>query len=118
MSIEAINWAFKTIEGEDMHPSVAFTLVALAHCHNGQTGQCDPALGFLRSKTGLSERAVRNALRELERRRLVLTLHRKQDVCGTWNRSNAYTLRWVGTLGRGVGHTVPGGGAVSAPNRE
>lgn len=117
MSIQAINWAFETITAEDMTPSVAFTLVALAHCHNQTTRRCDPSLEFLCAKTGLSERAVRLALRDLERRRLLLTTHRKQTrMGGAWNRTNAYTLNMAALSAGGVGQRVPlnRGGALSA----
>ncbi len=45
--------------------------LALADCHNGQSGRCDPSVARLIQMTGLSKRAVLYAVRALEAAKLV-----------------------------------------------
>ncbi|MBU6189481.1 MAG: helix-turn-helix domain-containing protein [Betaproteobacteria bacterium] len=61
MSIRATAWAW-TVQ---CAPTAKLVLVALAD-HADETGLCWPAVASLVNKTGLSERAVRSALRSLE----------------------------------------------------
>lgn len=61
MSNEAISWAFQ----QTMSPTCKLVLVALANRAN-DAGECWPSVGTLTDETGLSERAVQNALAALE----------------------------------------------------
>lgn len=113
MSLRATTWAFSAIEQADkLRPAAALTLLALAHCHNQETGRCDPSIEMLRRKTGLSERAVRDGLRQLETAKLIETHHRTvRTGRGKRNLRNRYKLRGgAGFAGR-VGQDLP-------PNRE
>lgn len=117
MSIRAINWAFGSIEDADLHPAAALTLLALAHCHNQETGRCDPSLTTLCAKTGLSERAVRNALRQLEEAKLLATTHRTvRTGRGRRYLRNRYTLRGGAQNAGRVGHRMPQKGKYRAPS--
>ena len=115
MSIRAINWAFHEIaygRGADLTPSAALTLIALAHCHNQETGRCDPSLARLAEKTGLAERTVRLSLRALEKAGLLATFHRKISTHrGRRYLRNRYNLR-------GAARFADEGGAGFAADKE
>lgn len=67
MSIASLNWAFE----QRLPPPLKAVLVALAHRHNAKTGQINPSVETLAIMTGLSERGVQRALRDLEQRKLI-----------------------------------------------
>ena len=73
MSVTAMKYAFAAIQdnGPEMTPSAALILVALAYRHNQETGRFHTSLSTLCDMTGLSERAARNALRHLEKLKLI-----------------------------------------------
>lgn len=39
-------------------PTDKLILIVLADCHNGETGQCNPSIGYISEKTGFSKRSV------------------------------------------------------------
>lgn len=117
MSISAINWAFGAIASTDLKPSAALTLLALAHCHNQETGRCDPSLATICSKTSLSERAVRDGLRQLEACKLIETEHRTiRTGRGKRNLRNRYTLRGGAKSAGRLGQDLPGKGKYRPPS--
>lgn len=81
--IRAVAWAF----AQDLPPTPKLVLVALADYANGN-GQAWPSQETLAAKCGLSERAVRDALRLLQQRLLVRQFQRK----GTPGNRLAYGL--------------------------
>ena len=124
MSIRAIRWAWD----QPLPPTRKMVLLALANFHHTTTGACYPSLASIVTMTGLSERAVRYALRDLEAAKIIGSTRRK--VGGQWT-SSAYTLFGKGSvMGQDVprswgkkqplvmGQDVPhGDGAPDAPNR-
>jgi len=125
MSVRAITWAWD----QPINPTRKMVLLALAHFHHTKTGACCPSVASIAAMTGLSERAVRYALRELEAAKIIGSARRK--VGGQWT-SSAYTLFGKGSvMGHQVphswgkkqplvmGHDVPhADGASGAPNRD
>ena len=68
MSIEALQWAFDLpVKGANKA-----VLVTLAD-HANKSGKCWPSVGRLARRAGVSDRAVRSALRYLETMRLIET---------------------------------------------
>lgn len=59
MSLPALGYAIAQEAGS---PTRKLVLIALAECHNGETGRCDPGIAHLRRLTELGERAIRTAL--------------------------------------------------------
>jgi hypothetical protein len=72
VSYRLLDWAMGVT---GLSPAHKLLLVALAHCCNGKAGAatCWPSQAKLCELTGLSERAVRYGLRELEARHLIAT---------------------------------------------
>ena len=113
MSVIAYGAAIVVAEKHDLSPASAAVLYALAWRHHQETGRCDPSVAHLAAITRLSERAVRNALRNLEKLRLIKTTFRKVSTGrGKRNRTNRYRLNFApkgGARGAGgMGHEVPG----------
>ena len=73
MSYEATRWAWQAVTG---HHGLAATrrivLLALAECHNGETGRCDPSLERLIQMTGLKRHTIPTSIRDLESAGLVV----------------------------------------------
>lgn len=85
MSVAVLTWAFR----RDLPPSEKFVLVALADCAD-ETGACWPSQSELREKTGLSERTVRDSVKALQARGLLVRAEvRRGDGS---RRSDAYVL--------------------------
>ncbi|WP_444893613.1 helix-turn-helix domain-containing protein [Microbulbifer sp. TRSA001] len=63
MSFEAAAWAIKR---RTRTPTAKLVLIALADCHNGDTGQCDPGNTYLADVAQCTKRSVINAIEELE----------------------------------------------------
>lgn len=68
MSIAATRWAYTV---ECRCASEKAVLVALADCHNGKTGRCDPGVEYLGGRVGLGERQVRRHLDALADRGII-----------------------------------------------
>lgn len=66
MSHRASTWAVDVVEDSDLTVSARYVLLLLADAHNGHNGDCFPSLNYLMRKTGLSESAVKVAIRQLE----------------------------------------------------
>ncbi|WP_439525647.1 helix-turn-helix domain-containing protein [Roseovarius mucosus] len=116
MSLRAINWAFSVIPQHDLRPAATLTLLALAHCHNQETGRCDPSAKLICEKTSLSERAVRDGLRQLESAKLIATYHRTiRTGRGQRNLRNRYVLKGGANFAGGVGQDLPPNMEVKAP---
>jgi hypothetical protein len=62
VSGQATTWAFS----QPVEPHRGYTLVAIAHCHNHNTGQCNPSLRVLAAMTKKSVRTVREDVAWLE----------------------------------------------------
>ena len=87
MSIPAINWC---IDQKDLAPAEWVILFHLCHCHNHETGRCDPSQEYLARMTNMSERTVRRHLKSLE---YAGRIHRKKrGVEGGGRVSDYYTL--------------------------
>jgi hypothetical protein len=63
MSLKAIN-KFKMCK---MSPTQKLVMLCLCDCHNQESERCDPSVSLIMSFTGLSNRAVATALKDLER---------------------------------------------------
>ena len=90
MSTAAITWTFRIIEQiDELTASQKLVLVVLADHHNGRSGQCTPSMARIGARSGLTERAARLAVRDLENLGLVVT-HKRSDKSG--QTSNQYDL--------------------------
>lgn len=108
MSGIASRAAWAAIAERPMSMPARLVLLALSHCHNQETGRCDPSLKMLCAKTQLSERAVRGALRELEAMKQIQTIFRKKTTgLGIANMTSRYKLRGGAQYAGGVGHNMP-----------
>lgn len=67
MSNNATNWAYSL----EIDTSPKATLLAMANCHNAQTGRCDPSVEYLAQLTGKSVRTTKRNIRWLIDRKLV-----------------------------------------------
>jgi hypothetical protein len=107
MSIHAINAAYKAKAGSARNKAV---LVALADCVNEEhVDKCFPRISTLVNKTELSERAVRAALGDLEKRGLIS--RNPQYHGGTKYRSaNLFKLHLERMQGDGAGRAPYGAG--------
>lgn len=95
MSNRAVKWAFET----DVPGTLKLVLVALAHCHNGKTGQCNPRIETLAGMVGRSIRPVQYALKELE---TLGYIHRARRRKGARQASNHYVLALDGVVFQGA----------------
>lgn len=112
MSYTASREAWKAVRGSKILPSARLVLLALADRHNQETGRCDPSLSRICEDTGLSERTVRSALRQLEKAKLIRTIHRTiRTGVGKRNLNNRYVLLGGATVAGGMGQQLP-------PNQE
>ena len=95
MSIKAIRAAFNAIKQIKMSAPARLVYLALADFHNQNTGRCDPSIKSICLKTQLSERSVRNALRELESLRQIKTVFRKATT-GRGKKNLTSRYRFIG----------------------
>ena len=86
MSLYALSWAFE----QQLPPSEKIVLLALADCENGETLRCDPSQAHLASLSSLSERTVRDMLKNLVARELVTRSAQGSSKGG--RRPDAYRL--------------------------
>lgn len=108
MSLTALRYAFLHISAVPMSAPARLVLLALSNRHNQETGRCDPSIATLCIDTQLSERAVRNGLRELERLRLISTTERRRRTGrGKRNLTNRYRLKGGAQYAGGMGHNMP-----------
>lgn len=89
MSIRAIKWAVAAAQTVDITPLQRCVLFMLAYHHNDKTGQCNPSMLTLGNECGVSDRAVRMAMRGLEHVGLVKS---KKQTCEAGQASNQYVL--------------------------
>lgn len=83
-------------------------LLALADRHNQETGRCDPSIATICKDTQLSERAVRDGLRDLEKLKLISTTERKlRTGRGKRNLTNRYRIKGGAQYAAGMGHNMP-----------
>lgn len=93
MSFTAISTALRVISEKKLTNSAKLVLIALASRHNQETGRCDPSLERMGKDMGISKRAVRDGLRELEENGLIQTVHRTAETGrGKRNLTNRYRL--------------------------
>ena len=76
MSVQAISWAYRVAGIDD--PIEAFLLVTLAN-YADEFGVCFPSQSTLRANCRCSERKVRDSLKSLEERGLILRIMRRRD---------------------------------------
>lgn len=108
MSHTAIRFAFDHVRTHKLKASSSLVLLCLANRHNQETGRCDPSLSRLVDDSGLSERAVRSALRDLEAQRLITTTHRTQRTgLGKKNLTNRYRIKGGAKSAGGMGQNLP-----------
>ena len=88
MSFKAAAWAIE--QSITTSPSQKLVLIALADCHNSQTGRCDPSIMRLAQVCHMSERTVIRHLSQLEELGLI-ERKRRFDEHGH-QRTNAYKL--------------------------
>lgn len=81
MSARATFWAWEI----DLSSSDKLVLLCLSDCHNADTGQCNPSVGYICRKTGLNKKTTLKSLRSLYEQGLM----NKTKVEGS---SNWYTL--------------------------
>lgn len=53
-------------------PTDKLILIVLADCHNGETGQCNPSIGYICEKTGLSKRTVTYSIARMTKSGFIL----------------------------------------------
>ncbi|MFG6573193.1 helix-turn-helix domain-containing protein [Sulfitobacter sp. 1A13353] len=87
MSIPAINWC---IEQKDLPPGEWVVLFHLAHCHNHETGRCDPSQEYLADMTNMGSRTVRRHLSSLETKGRIA--RKKRGIEGGGRLSDHYIL--------------------------
>lgn len=108
MSMTAIRAAFAHIQSREMGIPSRLVLLALADHHNQETGRCDPSIARLCRSTGLSERSVRNGLRELEKLKVISTVERKRRTGrGKINLTNRYRIGGGAQYAGRMGHDMP-----------
>lgn len=108
MSMTALRAAFAHVANVEMGIPSKLVLLSLADHHNQETGRCDPSIARLQKATGLSERAIRKAIRELEVLRLVTTVERKQRTGrGKRNLTNRYRIAGGAQYAGRMGHNMP-----------
>jgi biotin operon repressor len=73
MSFRALAWAWEKTTGSA--PS-KLVLMALASCHNDETGRCYPSIQYIADKSECSRRTVERALSDLEEQGLIERVHR------------------------------------------
>lgn len=109
MSNRATTWAWDV---EGLSPTQKLVLVKLADNANDD-GYCWPSRRYLMKHTCLSDGAVKNAVRELERRGLISVIRRKVEE--SVNLPNHYQLELANMPnGRGVGQEMPHPGSGDA----
>lgn len=86
MSVKAMEWA---ISVDLSNSAQKLVLMILAHAHNGKTGQCNPRVTTIARGAGLSERAVKRALKELRDMGYIHSAKRRK---GPRQASNHYVL--------------------------
>ncbi len=89
MSLEATNWAWSR---KGLTPTQKLVLLALADCVNGSSEMsCFPGQETLADRCAVTERHIRNVLKELERRNLIAVENRPGE--GSGRKSNLYRLQ-------------------------
>lgn len=95
----------------DLSPSALRVGIRLLHHYNCQTGRCDPGVEYLSVATGLDQRSVFRAIRELERHELFSVRHR-----GGRKRTNFYRPNFARVAAAGRGETAdPQNSCIDAP---
>ena len=108
MSFTAIRGAFSAIKQTELSPCAKLVLLSLANRHNQETGRCDPSIETVASDMGISERSVRSALRELEKKKRITTTHRTIRMgLGKRNMTNRYRILWGAKSADGMGQNLP-----------
>lgn len=88
MSFKAVDWAFSR-KLQDMGEKLV--LIALAHCHNHETGRCYPSIQYIVEMTGGSRRTVIAKLDSLQAQSLIeIVPTYREDGSQT---SNVYRLK-------------------------
>lgn len=111
MSAAATRSAWGHIRSNLLSIPARLVLLALADRHNQETGRCDPSVARICDDTCLSERAVRLALRDLEKNKIIVTVERQQrSGRGKRNMTNRYKISGHlrgAQYAAGMGHNMP-----------
>lgn len=108
MSLRALSVAMKSIKSVEMSLSSKLVLIGLANRHNQETGRCDPSVETIAADMKISEKSVRRGLRELEKLKLIRTVHRTvRTGLGKRNLTNRYRILGGVKLTGGVGSQRP-----------
>jgi len=91
MSIAASKWAWQS----DLSGPLKLILLALAHCHNGKTGQCNPRVETIAGMVGRSERSVQYVLKDLQAAGYIRPIKRRR---GRRQASNQFALALDGVV--------------------
>lgn len=89
VSAEATFWAWR----QSVKSSMKLTLLALANCHNENTGQCNPSIAYISKSTGLNRKTVMSALFSLEEMGLI----KPQKAVGAGSHYVLITSAKIGT---------------------
>ena len=117
MSLTALRTAFSHVEAIEMSIPSKLVLLALANIHNQETGRCDPSVARIEKATGLSERAIRKSLRELESLKVISIVERKQRTGrGKRNLTNRYRILGGAQCAGRMGHNMPPKQEYNAPS--
>ncbi|MBZ9654355.1 helix-turn-helix domain-containing protein [Phyllobacterium lublinensis] len=100
MSIAANKWAWL----QKIDPSAKLVLLALADCHNGSNGQCNPKIEHIAEKTCLSRRAVYEKLQALRTAKLI-------SIAQQYKEASNYQLQGEGLAFWGAGYAPQEGGS-------
>lgn len=108
MSFSATSWAW---QAEVSRSSAKLVLLALAECHNGETGLCCPSIKFISRLTGLDRKAIMRGIKTLEDGGFIL-------VDRSDGRHNRYVLKTSTLSGTdGLSGTGASSGTQAVPHR-
>lgn len=123
MSWKALGWAWS----QEMPATIKMTLLAIADCHNEETGRCDPSLAYIGKKAGLGRSSVSASLKSLKDAGLIRIAQNKREDGSLTSSSYSLTMDRIhqadgGSPGNGQGqssqwtgvvHQVDGGSPAS-----
>ncbi|MBV8656298.1 MAG: helix-turn-helix domain-containing protein [Burkholderiales bacterium] len=103
MSHDAYRWAMNL----ELRSTDKMVLTVLADCHNGKSGQCNPAMATIAKRAGLSERCVKDVVKRLEKTGLIAV---RRGTRGGMKVANRYELS--------IGKAIPTFSSPPSPKSE
>ncbi|WP_353144889.1 helix-turn-helix domain-containing protein [Paracoccus sp. (in: a-proteobacteria)] len=118
MSIRALRNAFDLVaQNPQLRPSASISLLVLADCHNQETGRCDPSVKTIARRGAISERAVRDGLRQLAELKLITITYRQiKTGLGKRNMTSRYRFKGAAKFAGGVGQNLPTNQQYTTPS--